>query len=963
VQAALVGREPELAALGSAVDAALAGRLQVVICQGEPGIGKTRLAEELAGLARRREVRAVWGTGIDTVGAPPFWPWVEILRTICGWRDVAAIAAEHDLTADLASVAPDLVGASAGTARGPGQEDRFRQVDALSRLLCQVTSREPLVVVLDDAHWADRPSVLLVRHLARTLRAQPLLILMTCRHTENPHAADVAELAREPVTRHIDLTGLPVSAVARQLAEITGHEVSSAEAAQVHALTGGNPFFVAEVGRILPARRIGGGITPVPPNVRETIAARLGRLSSSCVQLLQAASILGRDFSVEAAAAMTDRSPLDCLAPLDEAQAAGLVEVGPTPGGYRFVHALVRDAIESALSSEDGVRLHRTAAEILENRLGSPRGPQLFELARHWVVAAVAGERIRACTWIERAAEEAMHGLAYEESARLLRLALAVADGELEPTAECRLRLRLARALHLSGDDSACLEARVAAAGLARQLGRADLLAEAALAAEAVGPTSSEEDSQRLCREALAALTDDQPALRSRVMARLAEACVYAGWFKHETLDYETAETASAQALVLAEKCGDRGALRAALRARRMACSGPEGLDERERLSERMLAFGRESADAWTQLWARLWRIDAAFERGDLAGVTREVEALASCVEDVGGPHARFELLRCSAVLAQAQGRFDDALKLAAKAFTEIGLTEHFGYQERAGLLHMIGLHFGHEASGSVEAAGLAGVTVFERPVQTAGIIVAVANAHLLASVGRLDEARAVYESLGPPARWQPSPHAVLPALAYGIHLAIAIDADADVETLWARLARYRGHHVVSGAGQVAYAGPVELWLGIAELHLGLLDAAVADLDHTVTVCGANGAAGYRIQGQVQLATALARRGEKGDVTRSRSLLESSARQAARLNMSPVKARAEHLLRQLITAGPLTRREWEVAELVAQGATNREIALRLCLSERTAQNHVQHILTKLGQSNRSQIAAWVTKRS
>ena len=275
----------------------------------------------------------------------------------------------------------------------------------------------------------------------------------------------------------------------------------------------------------------------------------------------------------------------------------------------------------------------------------------------------------------------------------------------------------------------------------------------------------------------MAVLPDDRVPLRARVTARFAEASVYVGWTKDDPQDYETAEVASAQALALAQQCGDPVALGAALRARRMACSAPEGLDERERLAERMLALGHDSGDPLTRLQAHLWRIDAAFERGDLAHVTRDVEALASCVEKVGGPHARYELLRCQAVLAQSLGRYDDALRLAGKAFAERSLTEDFGYPERAGLLAVLGLHIGHEASGSVAAAGFADATVFDRPVQTAGVIIAVANAHLLASVGRLDEARAVYASLGPPARWQPSPHAVLVALAFGVSLAMALGA------------------------------------------------------------------------------------------------------------------------------------------------------------------------------------------
>ena len=188
------------------------------------------------------------------------------------------------------------------------------------------------------------------------------------------------------------------------------------------------------------------------------------------------------------------------------------------------------------------------------------------------------------------------------------------------------------------------------------------------------------------------------------------------------------------------------------------------------------------------------------------------------------------------------------------------------------------------------------------------------------------------------------------------------LGADDDLALLRARLARYRGHHVVSGAGQVAYFGPVELWLGNGAARLGLLDEAVTDLEHAVRATAANGAAGYRVEAACLLAATLIQRTRPGDVPRARTLLESVADRAAALGMTPFAARAEQLRRQRVASGPLTRREWEVAALVAQGTTNREIAARLYLSERTAQNHVQHILTKLGLANRSQITAWMARQ-
>ncbi len=234
----------------------------------------------------------------------------------------------------------------------------------------------------------------------------------------------------------------------------------------------------------------------------------------------------------------------------------------------------------------------------------------------------------------------------------------------------------------------------------------------------------------------------------------------------------------------------------------------------------------------------------------------------------------------------------------------------------------------------------------------------------VLAEIGRIREASAIYRSLGPIADWRPTPHATLFTFAFGINLAITLGASEDVATLRGRLASYRGHHVVSGVCSIAYFGPVELWLGVAAGHLDLLDDAVADLEHAAKACAVSGAAGFHAEAQYELANALALRAGPGDLPRARSLVTEAARQTEALGMPPIAAKAARLTKQLDqqSSTMLTPREREVAELVAQGLTNREIAARLYLSERTAENHVQHILTKLDLRNRSQIATWISSR-
>lgn len=270
--------------------------------------------------------------------------------------------------------------------------------------------------------------------------------------------------------------------------------------------------------------------------------------------MLRAASVIGREFSAPLVAAMLEMPVLDCLRYVDEAVGAGLLDSGPAPHDHRFTHALVRDAIEAGLGAAERTRLHREAAQVLERQCGMDPGPILFELARHWAAAAVDGERARAAEWAESAAWEAVRGLAHEEAARLFQLALSVARGELGQDGEARLGLGMARARYLSGDLTGCVDACLAAAELARRMGRPDLLADAALVPEAIGPTNTEAVTQRLCREALAGIDPDDVPRLARVTARYAEACIFVGWLKEHGLEeYEAAAAASERALELAQ--------------------------------------------------------------------------------------------------------------------------------------------------------------------------------------------------------------------------------------------------------------------------------------------------------------------------------------------------------------------------------------------------------------------------
>ena len=244
VLSALVGRDRELGVLLGCLDEAQQGRASLVVCVGEPGIGKTRLVEELTGRARERGVLTAWGRAAMTDGAPPYWPWREVLRVL----DAAGMAGPGPV-ADLATSGVE-----------PSLEERVRRFDEVARLVLGAARSRPLLVVLDDLDGADEPSQLLVQYLARTARDDRLLVVVCCRDTAGP----LATLAQEPNTTQVELRGLERAAVGEQVSAIVGRAASDAELAAVYDATAGNPFFVSELARQLAdGADARGGRTPV----------------------------------------------------------------------------------------------------------------------------------------------------------------------------------------------------------------------------------------------------------------------------------------------------------------------------------------------------------------------------------------------------------------------------------------------------------------------------------------------------------------------------------------------------------------------------------------------------------------------------------------------------------------------------------------------------------------------------
>jgi DNA-binding SARP family transcriptional activator len=460
--AGFVGREPELAELSSGLDDAFAGRGHLFLLHGEPGIGKSRLADEVVNRATSRGAQVLIGRCWEAGGAPPYWPWTQSLRAYVRAADPGDVRRKLGaFAADVARIVPQLHDLFPGMAEpeAPDSEAaRFRLFDSTAAFLIGAAAERPLVLVLDDLHVADEPSLSLLRYVASSLEDSRILVVGTFRGLdptvrETPEST-LAELGRLPVTRGIRLSGLDRDEVA-QLVELTADTAPTEQlVAELYAGTDGNPLFVSEVVRLLAVEgRLGSeapdGI-PIPKTIREAIGRRLRTLTGECRRVLSLGSVLGREFGLVALERTADYTGIDrLLGVLDEAITAGVVEELPGSfGRLRFGHALIRDTLYEEIPGTHRARLHLRVAEVLETLYAENVEPHLAELAHHFSLALPAAAPETAVEYAIRAGRRAADVLADEEAVRFYRLAVDILErtGEKDDARRRELLLLLDQA-------------------------------------------------------------------------------------------------------------------------------------------------------------------------------------------------------------------------------------------------------------------------------------------------------------------------------------------------------------------------------------------------------------------------------------------------------------------------------------------------------------------------------------
>lgn len=454
----MVGRRRELARLQAALDRAGGGRGGAVLVQGEPGIGKTRLVQELLGSAEGQGILCAWGGSLEGGGTPAYWPWVEVIRSLVPKADQRHVSfLSGPGMAELAQVVPEiqqLTGEVEPQVATDPETARFRLFEAVSRFLASFASERPVVVVLDDLQWADGASFKLLSFLAPRLRESRLLVLGTYRPAEigsdHPLRDALAALSRHQVADRVSLEGLGVPEVAELIEATTGTPVPRSTIDAVQSRTEGNPFFVAELARLLASEHDLGGSQlerAVPAGVRDVVRRRLARLPEETVAVLSLAAVSGRDFELpilERAAELDSDRTLELV---EAALMSGLVlEHTDQVGRFRFSHDLVRETILEELTAFRRARMHARIAAALEATYGDDPA-RAIELANHYFQAAPAGVGDRAIPVTVAAAEIAYSRLAYEQAeeqlGRALELLRKLRSGAERDRTELEVQLRI----------------------------------------------------------------------------------------------------------------------------------------------------------------------------------------------------------------------------------------------------------------------------------------------------------------------------------------------------------------------------------------------------------------------------------------------------------------------------------------------------------------------------------------
>ena len=915
---ALVGRGTHLEYLRERWEEARAGQLQLVLLEGEPGIGKTRLASEFCRLAHEEGGTVLYGRS-DEDALVPYQSFVEALGQWVAACPPVRLEERVVVRAELSRLLPQLIHRMPNLQEPPPREpdtERFLLFEAVSSLLAEESNVAPIVLVLDDLHWADKSTLSLLKHLARSPYESRLLILAPYRDAQQfrtGHLTDtLAYLHRERRCVRLPLAGLDETDVGVLISAQSGHEAELDFARAIHGETEGNPFFVESMIRHLvdsgsiyekdgrwasdlPVKELG-----IPEGLKDVIRQRLERLAEPTSRMLSLASISGRDFSLDVVERVGDLSGDELLEAVDEAVAAQLIEEVPGHvGRYSFSHALIHETLYDDHTAIRRVRLHGQIGETMEDLSGVTAEPPLPELAHHFLKAAEGGHDVeKAIAYAVRAGEDATAKLANNEAAGYYRRALETiqAHHPRDERRRCDLLLELGDAEWRAGDFD---EAKVAfrqAAELAEALGEAEDFARAALGFG--GPFAAfeagtvDEALVELLGRALDGLPGDDSLLRASVTSRFAEAMTFSP-------GRERGAKLSDEAIAMARRLGDRPTLAYVLERAHWATWGPENLDRRLAVATEITELAEDAGDIAAQIQIRMWRLAHLLEMGDIRAVDAEHEACRRLADRLRQPYNLWQVATVDATIALLEGRFSEVELLAQRALAIGQEAENRNAVALCGV-QILALRR-EEGRLSELAAGMA-----EFVDQYPGIPGwRTGLAWLHTELGNEPEARREFERMSDPGfSGFPRDMFWLKSMTLLAEVCAYLGDVERADDLYRTLLPYSERCIID-APVAACSGSVGRPLGCLASTLSRFDEAVTHFERALEVNARIRARPWVAHTQYEYARMLLARREPDDCTRARELLDEALGTADELGMASLadRARPVKLQAEAVAAG------------------------------------------------------------
>jgi DNA-binding SARP family transcriptional activator len=911
-QAPLVGRKEELEELGRVWASARGdersgageadgpdsggegqrGVGRIVLLAGDPGIGKTRLAAELARTAHFEGAVVLAGRASEETLAP-YQPFLEALRHYflnAPLRELRGTSREYGpelarLMPELRRRAPDLPPPVAGEP----ETERYRLFEAVVGLLAAISAHAPILLVMDDLQWADRPTLLLLRHLARATDTHRLLILVAYRSTETEmqgFAGALADLRRERLVTEIDLHGLTESETA-ELVRLRARETpSSALASALQTETEGNPLFIEEIVRHLVEAGVRlGEASPeelqragLPEGVKQVIARRLARLDARTTEWLRVASVIGRDFDTSLLERVVSLDEDEFLDALDEALAAGLVvESSAERRRYSFSHALIRETLYEGMSAARRASTHRRVGEALE----ASRRESLPSLALHFTRAAGPQDAEKAMTYAARAGAQATAMLAHEEAAEHYSRALEVLE-RFEPDdlqRRCDFLLLLGEARVRSGERSQAWAALQEAATLAESLEDGERLSRAAITASrqyVQQPGVVETELISMLDRALEMTSGQRTVIRVCLLARLCGAVYYSGQRERMT-------QLSEEAWEIAEELGDPEARAYACAARRRALWHAAHLRERLATSTRMLTLASQVGSLELELQANAWLVVDLLERGDRDAVDAQIEAFTEGAQRLRQPLYVWNAIVWRSMRALLAGRLQLAEKLASDAVAAGASAEAVTAPQYYGI-QLLAIRREQGRMGELESVARKLVDDNpDRPAWRGGVATVLCETGEMAKAAeQLDMVAAQdFKDIPKDGDW-------LTAIAVLSDVAVGVGDVERAALLYDELLPYAEQTVVVGVA-VACLGSVSRFLGKLAFTVGRERDAAEHFARAVEAATALQAPLLLAHTQLDYAVVL------GPGPRASELIEAAARTAQRLGLPAVARRAAEL--------------------------------------------------------------------